>query len=110
MEIEISKTLEKDIISFIRLNNIEDINNFLAICLRNGFNIMKYGTSPQDNFESENKPLNIKKYDTEKSYLEGHEDKETKGKRRTSKRAGETKEEQKEEDIKPKKKITIIKK
>jgi len=116
MYIEIPRSLDNDIMSFVRLNKIEDINGFLTICLRNGFNIVKYGISPQDNFNKENKPLNIEVYDTEeKSNVEGLERKETKRRGRPKKQQSTNEEsviqkEEKVEPIKPKKKITIIKK
>lgn len=115
MIIEISKSLEADIMNFVKLNYIEDINNFLAGCLRDGFNIAKYGVSPQDNFKKENKPLKIENYDAEKNYterLEGNEKKKPGG---PKKQSGEREEnikqiEKNEESIKPKKTIRIIKK
>lgn len=112
MLITIPRTLEADIMNFVRINNIEDINNFLAICLRDGFNIAKYGVSPQDNFEKENKPLIIDKYEA------GEDDTSTveteKPKKRGRPRKQEVKEEssiqEQKEIVKPKKVIRIIKK
>ena len=63
MNIVISKKLESDIMNFVKLNEIDDLNNFLEVCLYNGFNLAKYGVSPQDNYQNENKPLKIEKYD-----------------------------------------------
>ena len=123
MEITVSKVLEKDIINFIRINEIGDINLFLSNCLRDGFNIAKYGYSPQDNFNKENKPFKLENNEhTEKEInTERVEEKETKRRGRPKKQPTETKESiiHKEEKIepikeieivKPKKKITIIKK
>lgn len=115
MIIEISKSLEADIMNFVKLNYIEDINNFLACCLRDGFNIAKYGISPKDNLKKENKPLKIENYDTEKFYTERLEGNEKKKPDRAKKQSGEREEsikqiEKNEESIKPKKTIRIIKK
>ena len=113
MLITISKTLENDIMSFVKLNQVEDINGFLASCLRDGFNIAKYGYSPKDNFNKENKPFKIENYDNkEESNTEGVERKEAKKKGRPRKEAPTNEESSKpkeEEIVKPKKKITIIK-
>lgn len=46
--------LKKEIEIFCRLNKIDDIESFREECLRQGFNIIKYGISPQDNFKKEN--------------------------------------------------------
>ncbi len=117
MEITISKVLEKDIMNFIKINEIGDINLFLSNCLRDGFNIAKYGYSPQDNFNKENKPFKLENNDyTEKEInTEGAEGKETKRRGRPKKQPTENKEiiepkEEVKEVVKPKKKITIIKK
>ena len=115
MLITISKTLETDIMNFAKINEIDDINSFLANCLRDGFNIAKYGTSPQDNFKKENKPLKIEKYDTEESNfgrVDGNEKKRP-GRPKKQNRENEESSEQikkTEENIKPKKTIRIIKK
>lgn len=39
----IDKSLEKDLIDYCKLNNIEDIEKFKIICFTMGFNIKKYG-------------------------------------------------------------------
>ncbi len=46
--------LKKEIEIFCRLNKIDDVESFREECLRQGFNIIKYGVSPQDNFKKEN--------------------------------------------------------
>ena len=46
--------IKKEIEIFCRLNKIDDIESFREECLRQGFNIIKYGISPQDNFNKEN--------------------------------------------------------
>ena len=116
MNLTIPKSLELDIMNFVRVNEIEDVNNFLVNCLRDGYNIMKYGTSPQENFKNENKPLKIEEYDTnnEKSDSERVEAEQKKRIGRPKKGASTNKEsseqvEEREEPIKPKKKIQIIK-
>lgn len=46
--------IKKEIETFCRLNKIDDVESFREECLRQGFNIIKYGISPQDNFKKEN--------------------------------------------------------
>lgn len=46
--------LKKEIETFCRLNKIDDVESFREECLKQGFNIIKYGISPQDNFKKEN--------------------------------------------------------
>jgi len=113
MIINLPKQLEKDLIDFIKLNKIDDIDEFILSCFRNGYYIAKYGNSPKENFNSENKPFKIVNYDREESFVEGVDGKEKKG-RKTGKKSAEEKEssipkEESEEIIKPKKTIRIIK-
>lgn len=116
MIIIISRPLESDIMNFVKLNSIEDTNGFLESCLRDGFNIAKYGVSPQDNFNKENKPFKVEKSDAEKeTKSEGVERVKPKKRGRPKKQSSVDKEvskpiEEKEESIKPKKTIKIIKK
>lgn len=114
MLITIPKSLETDIMNFTKINNIENINEFLVKCLRDGYNIVKYGTSPKDNFNNENKPL--KDYEsTEESNIEGLEKTKKKSSGRPKKQSSTSGEENSEpikkteEPIKPKKTIRIIK-
>ena len=99
MSIEIPKNLEKDIKDFAKLNEVQDIGNFVIECLRDGFNIAKYGYSPIDNFKKENKPFKNEDYVEEK--IES---------KRKVERIEETPIERTEqqEEVKPKKKIRII--
>lgn len=46
--------IKKEIETFCRLNKIDDVESFREECLKQGFNIIKYGISPQDNFKKEN--------------------------------------------------------
>ena len=46
--------LKKEIEAYCRLNKIDDVESFREECLKQGFNIIKYGISPQDNFKKEN--------------------------------------------------------
>lgn len=55
--------LKKEIETFCRLNKIDDVESFREECLRQGFNIIKYGISPQDNFKKENNINTIVKDD-----------------------------------------------
>lgn len=45
--------LNKNIIEYCKLNDISDIENFKFQCLLKGFNIEKYGMSPQDNLSQQ---------------------------------------------------------
>ena len=115
MSIEIPKILEKEIKDFAKLNDIEDIDDFIISCIRGGFNIAKYGYSPKDNFNKENKPFKEEDYDTEKenysSRVEGEGDSKKKGRPKKEKTVEERFIEpikKAEEAVKPKKKILII--
>lgn len=44
----------KEIKEFCKINGIEDVEGTINKCLIQGFNILKYGYSPQDNFNIEN--------------------------------------------------------
>lgn len=55
--------IKKEIETFCRLNKIDDVESFREECLRQGFNIIKYGISPQDNFNKENNIDSIVKDD-----------------------------------------------
>ena len=110
------RPLETDIMNFCKVNEISDVESFLVSCLRDGFNIAKFGTSPQENFKNENKPLKINKNDDykEESNSERVEEVKETPKRRGRPRKETRKEEslpteEVEEPVKPKKKIRIIK-
>lgn len=45
--------LIKEITNFCKLNDIEDVEKQINACLRKGFDILKYGTSPIDNYKIE---------------------------------------------------------
>ena len=63
----VNQTLEKQIRQYCELNDIEDINAFANRCLAQGFSVVKFGTSPKDNFERENKGIkDIKKNESRK--------------------------------------------
>ena len=58
----VNQTLEKQLRQYCELNEIEEINAFANRCLSQGFNIIKFGTSPKDNVERESKGIkDIKK-------------------------------------------------
>lgn len=58
----VNQTLEKQLRQYCELNEIKDINAFANRCLLQGFNIIKFGTSPKDNVERESKGIkDIKK-------------------------------------------------
>ena len=50
-------TLCRAIEEYCKLNGIEDINAFANRCATQGFNIVKFGLSPKDNVERENKGI-----------------------------------------------------
>lgn len=50
----------KEIKEFCKINGIEDVEGTINKCLIQGFNILKYGYSPQDNFNIENNISNGK--------------------------------------------------
>lgn len=53
----VNQTLERQIRQYCELNEIEDINAFANRCLSQGFSIIKFGTSPIDNIQRENKGI-----------------------------------------------------
>lgn len=61
MEIKLPRPLEDDIMNFCYMNNIKgkDINTMFVNFIKDGFTVLKYGNSPIDNFNSENKPVKI---------------------------------------------------
>lgn len=114
MLITLPKALENDIMNFCKLNNIEDVNLFLIKCITDGFSIMKYGRSPLENMESENKPLKIDisydKEEIEPSRVEEPQPKKKRGRPRKSdaKEKAIKQTEEAKEPVKPKRKIRII--
>lgn len=61
----VNQTLEKQIRQYCELNGIEDINAFANRCLSQGFNVVKFGSSPKNNMERELKGIKDPK-ETEK--------------------------------------------
>ena len=53
----VNQTLERQIRQYCELNEIEDINAFANRCLSQGFSIIKFGSSPKDNIQRENKGI-----------------------------------------------------
>ena len=53
----VNQTLERQIRQYCEINDIEDVNAFANRCLSQGFSIVKFGTSPKDNVERENKGI-----------------------------------------------------
>ena len=49
----INPTMEKKIRNYCEANSIEDVNAFANRCVLQGLNIILYGTSPTDNVERE---------------------------------------------------------
>lgn len=57
MRINIDGKLEKDIMAYCEANGITDVRPFALRCLVNGFNVLKYGTSPIDNKKRESEGI-----------------------------------------------------
>lgn len=113
MIINLPRALEDDIKRFTDLNGIEDINSHIVEIIRCGHNVAKYGFSPQDNMEKENKPLNIKKYGNKEDKSQGLEEsavEEPIQSSSTNSKEEGSKHEEGEEIKKPKRKIKITKK
>ncbi len=53
MKLDVRGFLEKSIKDYCQLNSIDDIDGFSKRCLQQGFNIVKFGTSPLDNIKRE---------------------------------------------------------
>ena len=116
----VNPTLERQIRQYCELNEIDDINAFANRCLSQGFNIIKFGTSPRDNVEREiNGIKDIKKNETRKK-KEPQPSRENESKRRVeevieepTKGGEENKEKEEVKEVKTPvtvRKIQIIKK
>ena len=112
----VNQTLEKQIRQYCEWNEIEDINAFANRCLMQGFNIVKFGISPSDNKERENKGIkDIKKNENRTKKKDPSTEDEGKQKKSEDSRKEEPKEnskpteERKEPEVKVRK-IQIIKK
>ena len=114
----VNQTLERQIRQYCELNEIDDINAFANRCLSQGFSIIKFGTSPMDNGERENKGIkDISKDEYKKQTKPSREEETKRGVEETVKESTkERKEIKKEEEVKEVKtpvtvrKIQIIKK
>ena len=112
----VNQTLERQIRQYCELNDIEDINAFANRCLSQGFSIIKFGTSPIDNIERENKGIKDLSKDEYKRQTKPSREEETKRvveetTERESSKGEEIKE--KEEELKTPvvvRKIRVIKK
>lgn len=96
---EINKKLLKDIIQYCNLNEIENIEEEINKYIQIGFNVIRFGTAPFQEYQEE---VVIKKQKTVKNKKEEI----------SSEKTEDIKEEilqESEEEIKPKKKIRIIK-
>ena len=96
---EINKKLLKDIIQYCNLNEIENIEEEINKYIQIGFNVIRFGTAPFQEYQEE---VVIKKQKTVKNKKEEI----------FSEKTEDIKEEilqESEEEIKPKKKIRIIK-
>ena len=96
---EINKKLLKDITQYCNLNEIENIEEEINKYIQIGFNVIRFGTSPFQEYQEE---VVIKKQKTVKNKKEEV----------SSEKTEDIKEEilqESEEEIKPKKKIRIIK-
>ena len=52
-EIKIKQTLYKAISEYCSMNSIEDVDGFVERCITNGFNTIRFGSSPIDNVRRE---------------------------------------------------------
>lgn len=96
---EINKKLLKDITQYCNLNEIENIEEEINKYIQIGFNVIRFGTAPFQEYQEE---VVIKKQKTVKNKKEEI----------SSEKIEDIKEEilqESEEEIKPKKKIRIIK-
>lgn len=97
----INSTLEKSIRTYCEMNNIDDINAFANRCAKQGLDIIKFGLSPTDNVNRENKGIkdiikNDKRQTKQKSFGEDI------GKREEEIGGEKGKEDNKEKEIEPK--------
>lgn len=100
----INPTLEKNIRDYCELNDIDDVNAFANRCALQGFNIVKFGTSPMDNINREiNGIKDIKKNGSTKKKEPIGEDS---GKQEEPKANGGK--EEHEEESKPTKKEQVV--
>ena len=115
MLITLPKALENDIMNFCKLNGVDNVNDFLVNCLRNGFNVTKFGVSPKDNFLKENKPFKLEELNDEEvkcnvEAVEAVTEKKRRGRpRKETKKEESLPAEKVNEVLVPKKKIRIIK-
>ena len=107
--IYINPTVEKQIMAYCEINNINDVNAFANRCALQGLNIFKYGVSPTDNIDRENKGIkDIKKNEKINKQEENNTVREDKGEQ-IEPQINEESGENKEEKVKVKK-IRIVKK
>lgn len=59
MELKIKDELYNDILSFCKVNSIDNVEEFSLACLLKGYNIVKYGLSPKDNVKKESEPVSV---------------------------------------------------
>lgn len=96
----VNQTLEKQIRQYCELNEIDDINAFANRCLSQGFNIIKFGTSPMDNIKREINGIKDIKNERNKKIKPSREEKEERRTEETVKAEPITKEEIKKEEVK----------
>ena len=77
MVIELTKKIEDSLKEYCSLNNIEDIEKFSIDCLIQGFNILKYGTSPLDNIRRSKSVYTSDNLKQEEIIITGINDKST---------------------------------
>lgn len=112
--IKIEDKLIKLISDYCNENSINDINGFINRCTKQGFNIVRFGLSPKDNLERQNKGIkDIEENEESKENIVGHSEKEERP-REKNEQSDERKENTTErvgESVKiVKKKIRVIKK
>jgi hypothetical protein len=45
------ENLKKDIEKYAKINDIDDVDNFIFLCFKQGFDIKKYGLIGENNYE-----------------------------------------------------------
>ena len=115
-EIYIKDKILKELKEYCKLNDIEDVNDFVNKCVIKGFTIAKFGTSPMDNINRENNGIkgfeeNVKGTIKQEPKREGGREGERINGIEESKREGEetVKAKEKKENIKVRK-IRVINK
>ena len=112
IEIHLDKNLENQIKEYCEVNEIHDVEAFAIRCLKQGFNIVRYGLSPLDNINRENKGIKDFEEDDSKKEPSAEDSGKQKEPKRSRNKPAEKEKSESVEEKKPVKvrKIQIIKK